>query len=73
MAKKKRGKRIKKMTVRSFTAEESEEEGLDGEGYYIDDKNAGMWVGPYDYKADAMDDKKGLERFWRHDNHAEPE
>jgi len=71
---KKRGKRIKKMEIHALTKEKCEELGIEeGEGYYIDDPNGGMWVGPYDYKADATDAKKGLERFYRHDEHADPE
>lgn len=52
---------IKPLTIRRMEVE--------GEhGWWIDDPNNPdvRYVGPYGTKAEAQDDKKGLEYFWRY-------
>lgn len=61
------------MSIEKLTEERIEELGLDlpgdAPGWYIHDPNnttkCYQWVGPYNTKAEATEDKRGLERFWR--------
>lgn len=56
------------MTVQKLTVEELLDLGVDDEaGWWIHDPNNEPcpYVGPYPTKAEANDDKRGLEQTWR--------
>jgi hypothetical protein len=59
--------KVKKLTVKKLEQKDVDRHGIDDEaGWYVEDPNGDCrWVGPYETKAEAMDDRRGLERFWR--------
>lgn len=62
-----RRRKIKKMRVEHFDSKKAEKLSLDP-GWYIYDPNGDIkWVGPYATKAEAIEDRRGLERFWRYE------
>jgi hypothetical protein len=60
--------KVKKLTVRKLEKKDLSKRRIDDDpGWYIEDPNNPeyRWVGPYHTKAEAMDERRGLERFWR--------
>lgn len=68
-AKKKRAKRIKKIVCKKLAFVEDYDELGDLEaGFYVIDENQEEGyelIGPYDFRDEAMEIKKGLTHFWR--------
>ncbi len=64
-------RKFKKLILRNLSEREVEKlEIADDSGWYLEDENSEdtRWVGAYSTKAEAMEAKKGLERFYRNNN-----
>lgn len=61
--------KVRKITVQFFNPAEAARQGLDEPGWWLFDPNNPdvKWNGPYGTKAEANEDRIGLERFWKDD------
>lgn len=65
----KRARKIKKLHVEKLDSSALSKLKIDDDpGWYIHDPNGEeQWLGPYSTKAEAIEDRQGLERFWRYE------
>lgn len=62
--------KIKKLIVTKFDKSDILRNRLDDDpGWYIHDPNGDVeWVGPYPTKNEAIEARRGLEKFYRYEN-----